>query len=86
MSVWTVFFLVLSAVILASAFLPGREDPREHHVAEGEDLRDNTELELDVASGRLLQEDFETMTGKGRAPGPAPDTAGEGDHGTFPQG
>ncbi len=86
MSVWTVFFLVLSAVILASAFLPRREDPGEHRVAEGEDLRDNTELELDVASGRLSQQDFEIMTGEGRAPGPAPDATGEGDHGTFPQG
>jgi hypothetical protein len=68
LNVWTVFFLVVSAVILASPLL----SPAPAVKKEGETAIDRAglshweedELELDLASGRLDREDFEEMTGR----------------------
>ncbi len=71
MNIWTAFFLVVSAVILASPLLSSSDASRK--VSDSgrsddgwpnwPDWEDN-ELKLDLASGRLTEEDFEAMTGR----------------------
>ena len=71
MTIWTAFFLVVSAVILASPLLSspdavrnGSDSGRRHDARlDRPDYEDN-ELELDLASGRLAREDYEAMTGR----------------------
>ena len=66
MNIWTAFFLVLSIVILASPLLSssgavrnGSASGRSHN---GRQDPEDSELELDLASGRLAREDYEAMT------------------------
>ena len=68
MNIWTAFFLVISVVILASPLLSSRDIGKNGSDSErgGNDRPhwENGDLKLDLASGRLSREDFETMTGR----------------------
>ena len=73
MNIWTVFFLVISVVILASPLLlskntVSRNGPNSWSgyvgAPEGKPAWEDGGLELDLASGRLTVEDYESMTGR----------------------
>ncbi len=71
MNIWTAFFLVVSAVILALPLLSPRDAVRrESDSGRSDDGRPGwldseiNELKLDLAAGRLTEEDFEVMTGR----------------------
>lgn len=71
MNIWTVFFMVVSAVILASPLLSSPDAARNwsgngsnHDGRPGWPDPEDSELELDLVSGRLTEEDYETMTGR----------------------
>ena len=68
MNIWTAFFLVVSMVILASPLLSSSDAVRSGSDSgrsdDGRPDWEDSELELDLASGRLAQEDYEAMTGR----------------------
>jgi hypothetical protein len=90
MNIWTAFFLVVSAVILASPLLSSRDAVRSgSDNGSGDDSRsafEDNELELDLASGRLAPEDYEAMTGRKMKPISQPAENAEGDDGSLPEG
>jgi hypothetical protein len=85
MNIWTVFFLVVSAVILASPLLSstvvvrnGSGNGRSRSGRPDRPDPEDSALELDLASGRLTREDYEVMTGLTTRP----DETVEGNKGT----
>jgi len=89
LNVWTIFFLVVSAVVLTVPFLSTRDDGRggsaPSHNNSRQDWEDD-ELELDLASGHISREDYEAVTARRAAPGfPWADRA-KRDDGNFSQG
>jgi hypothetical protein len=89
LNIWTVFFLVLSAVILASPLLSASAAARNgSDSGRGSDSKpdwDDDELELDLALGRLARDDYDILTGRkaNHAAGPAESV--KGDDGSFPE-
>jgi len=90
LSIWTVFFLVVSAVILASPLLTTsvtvRNGSDSEHGYDGKPDWDDDELELDLASGRLAREDYDVMTGQRAKHEAEPAESAEGDDGSLPEG
>ena len=91
MNIWTAFFLVVSVVILASPLLSspdaarnGPDSGRSHDGRPGWPDQEDNELILDLASGRLTEEDFEAMTGRKSKLVSQSDERAEGDDGNFP--
>ena len=74
MNVWTAFFLVVSIVVLAAPLLFAREGAgRSSNYSSisrpGDQVLQDDELELDLASGRLAREDYEEMSERIQAAG-----------------
>ena len=90
MNIWTAFFLVVSVVILASPLLSSREAVRNgSDSGPGDNSRldwEDNELELDLASGRLAEEDYEAMTGRKVKSTARPVERAEGNDGRLPEG
>jgi len=89
LNIWTAFFMIVSMVILASPLLfpsdalrggsdSGRSDD------DGPDWEDS-ELELDLASGRLAREDYEVMTDRKSKSAAQPAQRAEEDDGSLPE-
>lgn len=92
MNIWTAFFLVVSMVILASPLLSspdaarnGSDNGRNHDSKPGWPDPEDSELELDLASGRLTEEDYETMTGRKAKIVTQPSQRAEDDDGNLPE-
>ena len=89
MNIWTVFFLVISVVVLASPLLSTREFVKggsdKSPGVNGRPQWEDNELELDLVSGRLSREDFEAMTGRKAGPGTRQVEHAKGDDGYFPE-
>lgn len=91
MNIWAAFFLVVSAVILASPLLlskgtVNRNGSYDERHGDGRPAWEDNELRLDLASGRLTEEDFEAMTGRKSKLVSQPDERAGGDDGNLPQG
>jgi hypothetical protein len=72
LNIWTVFFLVVSAVVLTAPLLSTRNADRIGSAS----ILDNTwqdweedELELDLVSGHIARDDYEAMTARRAARG-----------------
>ena len=91
MNIWTAFFLVLSVVILASPllFFKGTMTRNGSAYIDNKDetppIPECGELELDLASGRITQEDYEAMTAKAK-PLACLAEGVEGNDGSLPEG
>ena len=90
MNIWTAFFLVLSVVILASPllFFKGTVTRNGSAYIDNKDetpIPECGELELDLASGRITQEDYEAMTAKAK-PLACLAEGVEGNDGSLPEG
>ena len=91
MNTWTSLFLVVSAVILASPLLLSEDTVKRQGSDRGKNYdtkpdREDNELELDLASGRLAREDFEAMTGQEARLANEPAEDEDGDDGYLPEG
>jgi hypothetical protein len=91
LNIWTVFFMVVSAVILASPLLSSPDAARNwsgngsnHDGRLGWPDREESDLILDLASGRLTAEDFEAMTGRKANSVTQPTQSAEEDDGNLP--
>jgi len=94
MNIWTAFFLVVSMVILASPLLSSSaavrsvSDNGKNHDGRQDlpEYSEDNELELDLASGRLTEEDYEIMTGRKAKSAAQPAQRAEEDDGSLPEG
>ena len=91
MNIWTAFFLVVSAVILASPLLSSSDASRKvSDSGRSDDGRPNwpdwedNELKLDLASGRLTEENFKAMTRRNVKLESQSDEGAEGENGILP--
>jgi hypothetical protein len=91
LNIWTVFFIVVSVVILTSPLLlskdvVSRQGSDKGYSNDGKQDWEDSELDLDLASGRLAQEDYDVMTGQETRPAVEPTERAERDDGNFPEG
>ncbi len=93
MNLWTAFFLVVSMVILASPLLSspyaarnGPDNGNNNDSRPGWPDPEDNELELDLVSGRLTEEDYEVMTGRKAQFAAQPAQRAEEDDGNLPEG
>jgi hypothetical protein len=71
LNVWTIFFLVVSAVVLTVPLLSTRDDGRVGSAPSHNNSRqdwEEDELELDLVSGHIAREDYEAVTARRAEP------------------